>query len=391
MNLDSRLSSALHALVHMARRSGPVTSEELGRSMQANPVVVRRTMAGLREAGLVRAEKGRGGGWSIHRDPAAITVRAVHAALGEPSVVASGLRSRLPGCLVEEAVNSALDGAFGEAEALVLDRLGAITLARLVDDVDRLARARDPHQGAPPTRGETPVSTPPDVIQAFDAHAEGYDRTLTPLLPLKGVLHLLLQCQLAGLPDAARVLVVGAGTGAEVRYLAPLFPRWTFVLVDPAQAMLAVAQRHALAEGFVDRCAFHAGRVATLEDGGFDAATSVLVSHFLTDAGERQAYFADIARRLRPGGLLFNADLCAETAGDGFAAVMDLWLTLTGMPEERRASFRGAFGRDVAAHGPRQVEAMIARAGFSTPVPVFQAALIRAWTAVRAGDRSGGS
>lgn len=145
MNLDSRLSSALHALLHMARHTGPVTSDELGRCMQTNPVVVRRTMAGLREARLVRAEKGRGGGWSINRDPSAITVRDVHAARGEPSVFAVGIRNRLPDCLVEQAVNGALDGAFREAEALLLGRLGAVTLAQLADDLNRRVAARGGH------------------------------------------------------------------------------------------------------------------------------------------------------------------------------------------------------------------------------------------------------
>jgi DNA-binding IscR family transcriptional regulator len=151
MNLDSRLSSALHALLHMAGRPGPVTSEELGRCMQANPVVVRRTMAGLRRAGLVRTEKGRGGGWSIHRELSVITVRDVHAALGDPSVFAVGLRNRRPECLVEQAVNGVLEGALGEAEALLMERLGAVTLATLADDLQHRMRAHGRHDGAHPS------------------------------------------------------------------------------------------------------------------------------------------------------------------------------------------------------------------------------------------------
>lgn len=151
MNLDRRLSTALHALLHMAGSAGPVTSEVLGRCMQANPVVVRRTMAGLREAGLVRAEKGRGGGWSIHRAISEITVLDVHAALGGPSVFALGPRSRRPDCRVEQVVNGALDGALVEAEALLMARLGALTLARLAEDLDHPAASHDRHAGAPPS------------------------------------------------------------------------------------------------------------------------------------------------------------------------------------------------------------------------------------------------
>lgn len=228
------------------------------------------------------------------------------------------------------------------------------------------------------------MSTTPTVTQAFDAHAEAYDRHLEPILTVKHLLHRLIQCQFSGLPDAARILVVGAGTGAEARFLAPTFPQWQFTLVDPSEAMLCVGRRHAVAEGFADRCAFHVGRVSSLKGDAFDAATSVLVSHFLSDAADRNAYFAEIARRLKPGGLLFNADLCADLEGPSFESLMGLWLTLAGVPDDRKASFRAAFGKQIAAHGPAEVEAMTARAGFSAPAQCFQAALIRGWTAIRA-------
>lgn len=224
----------------------------------------------------------------------------------------------------------------------------------------------------------------PTITQAFDAtHAEAYDRSLTRILAIKDTLHLLMRWQLADLPDDARILVAGAGTGAEVRFLAPLFPQWRFTLVDPSAAMLDVGRRHAEAEGFAERCVFHAGLVSSLSADPFDAATSILVSHFLADAAERQAYFAAIAARLKPGGRLFNADLCADVEAPSFAAVMDLWLSLAGMPDERKPMFRSAFGKTLAAHGPAEVEAMITRAGFNAPVQCFQAALIRAWMASR--------
>jgi len=60
MSRDSRLSGVLHILLHMAERQGPVTSEALAKIMQTNPVVIRRTLAGLRERGYVRSEKGHG-------------------------------------------------------------------------------------------------------------------------------------------------------------------------------------------------------------------------------------------------------------------------------------------------------------------------------------------
>src|SRR5262245_23249210 len=80
MRRDSRLSDVLHVLLHMAEHSGPVTSEVLARALTTNPVIVRRVMAGLRERGYVRSEKGHGGGWVLARDLAEITLRDVYEA-----------------------------------------------------------------------------------------------------------------------------------------------------------------------------------------------------------------------------------------------------------------------------------------------------------------------
>ena len=144
MTRDSRLSGVLHVLLHLAEHEGPATSEMLARAMQTNPVVVRRVLAGLRDRGLVRSERGHGGGWTLGCDLAAVTLRDVYDALGAPTLLAIGNRSEAPDCLVEQAVNAALDHAFDEAEAILLASLGDVTLAALSADFHRRLRAR-PH------------------------------------------------------------------------------------------------------------------------------------------------------------------------------------------------------------------------------------------------------
>ncbi len=134
MRRDSRLSGVLHVLLHMAEQDAPVTSEVLAKAMDTNPVVIRRIMAGLRDQGYVRSEKGHGGGWTLARDLATISLRDIYQALGQPSLLAIGNRTEAPGCLVEQAVNAALNKAFDDAEALLLARLADVTLARLSAD-----------------------------------------------------------------------------------------------------------------------------------------------------------------------------------------------------------------------------------------------------------------
>jgi len=142
MKTDTRLSGVLHILLHMAGQDRPATSEILARAMTTNPVVVRRILAGLRERGLVRSEKGHGGGWSLARPLSEITLRDVHKALGGPAVLAIGNRAEAPACLVELAVNAALDDVFDQAEAVLLQGLGEVTLAALSADFQARLTAR---------------------------------------------------------------------------------------------------------------------------------------------------------------------------------------------------------------------------------------------------------
>jgi DNA-binding IscR family transcriptional regulator len=141
MKQSSQLSDILHVLLHMAEGDGPTTSDSLAAAMGTNPVVLRRLMTGLREAGLVASAKGHGGGWVISCPLDRITLRDVHAALGAPRLVSLGFREDRPQCLVAQAVNESLGAAVQEAEAGLLKRLGTVTLAVLSRDIHRrLAR-----------------------------------------------------------------------------------------------------------------------------------------------------------------------------------------------------------------------------------------------------------
>ncbi|USG63252.1 Rrf2 family transcriptional regulator [Sneathiella marina] len=115
----------------MAASEYPVKSEILARVMQTNPVVIRRILGRLRDCDLVRSEKGHGGGWTLACNLEVVTLRDIHVALGAPGLIAIGNRNETPSCLVEKAVNAALNDTFKEAEALLLDRFGRVTLATL--------------------------------------------------------------------------------------------------------------------------------------------------------------------------------------------------------------------------------------------------------------------
>ena len=145
MRNDSRLSRMLHVLLHMAQRDGPVTSDQIARMLGTNPVVVRRTMAGLRDAGYVRSEKGHGGGWEIATDLAKVSLLDIHRAVGGLRIFTIGNEHPNPECAVEKVVNEAVEDALREAEELLIARLRSVSLAEL-------ARSFDAHCAAEQTQ-----------------------------------------------------------------------------------------------------------------------------------------------------------------------------------------------------------------------------------------------
>lgn len=139
--MTSRFTMALHALGMIAleaERSGgaPVTSETLAASINTNPVVVRRVLAGLRRAGLVKTRRGVGGGVVLARPAEKISLRAVWEALegGEP-LIGRHPAGPNPHCPTACCVAAYLEQLYGHAEAALKASLGEVTLAELGRDV----------------------------------------------------------------------------------------------------------------------------------------------------------------------------------------------------------------------------------------------------------------
>ncbi len=221
-----------------------------------------------------------------------------------------------------------------------------------------------------------------DTIAMFDEHATTYDQTWRAMAPLRDALQLVIDNVFARLPDDATVLCVGAGTGAEILYFAERHPGWRFTAVEPSGPMLDVFREKSRAHGIASRCVFHHGFLETLPDGApFDAATSLLVSQFVTDPAQRQAFFRSIAQRLRSGGWFASADLACDMTSDAGKRLLDVWFEMMSVAPEMRERAKGLYGAQVAVVPPDAVGDLIREGGFDDPVRCFQSGLIHAWFA----------
>ena len=220
--------------------------------------------------------------------------------------------------------------------------------------------------------------------------ATTYDQAQARVAPIMDALRLLVCLSFSDLPPEARILCVGVGTGAELFALAAAYPRWSFTAVEPAAPMLETCLHKAAELGVADRCKFHLGYLDSLEDAGpFDAATCLLVSHFLTDRKERIAFFGQIATRLRPGGLLASADLAADLDSPAFATLLPIWrkmLIHSGQPVEVVESYLAALRGGVAVLPPPEVASIIEAGGFREVTAFFQSLLIHGWISRRAAQ-----
>lgn len=131
MKRNSRLSLALHTLSHMAGDPDRVrTSADIADHAGTNPVVVRRVLGKLREAGLLTSEKGHAGGWRLARAPQQITLADVYIALDERLVATDAARDA-PVCSVEHALHARVSVVLEEIEQSLVQRLSETSISEV--------------------------------------------------------------------------------------------------------------------------------------------------------------------------------------------------------------------------------------------------------------------
>lgn len=135
--MNSRFALAMHVLALLAieNRSEPSSSEYLARSASTNPVVIRRLLGALRNAGLVTVQPGSRGGTSLARRPEQITLFEVYHAVGDGRLFSPGTRRSNPFCICGRNAQVIVD-VFSRTETAAEEVLAGITIAQLARDIE---------------------------------------------------------------------------------------------------------------------------------------------------------------------------------------------------------------------------------------------------------------
>lgn len=154
-------------------------------------------------------------------------------------------------------------------------------------------------------------------------YAKGVRRTLPTYDVMYKMAHSYLRQDIG---EKASILIVGAGGGTELEVFGVDNTGWSFTAVDPSTSMLAAAESKTRELGLRDRVNFLNGTVADLvESNLYDAATNMLVLHFIDGMEEKRRTLRKINRLLKPGAPFVIASMFGEPGQEEFEGKVRLW------------------------------------------------------------------
>jgi tRNA (cmo5U34)-methyltransferase len=222
--------------------------------------------------------------------------------------------------------------------------------------------------------------TPPVGVEEYDSAIRSFCGAYEEIFKLSYC------CLKTTLQAHARVLVVGAGTGMEISEFAPLNPGWSFLGVDPSAKMLSLARKKISQKKIGNKISLVQGYVDDLaEKERFDAASCILVMHFLKDDGAKLDLLRSISRRLKPGAPLVLVDGCGRPGSNAFKENLKAWKQYPVMhglePDFVEKAFNKTILRMVQFVPESRILGLLKEAGFTKVFKYYSAFLYSGWIA----------
>jgi Rrf2 family protein len=172
MSTNSRFAVAVHVLTLMAwSGEEPLKSEQVAESVNTNPVVIRRMLLELAEAGLVISQTGSLGGTRLATDPAETTLLDIYKALECGGVFSLHRQPPSPDCPVGVNIETVLGDVLQEVDSAVEQVLAQISIN---DVVQRLKPCRETTLDAKNHHKREQVSLPDIRAGARNRRAKAY-------------------------------------------------------------------------------------------------------------------------------------------------------------------------------------------------------------------------
>ena len=128
---SSRFVVAVHVMSLLAHygKNGPVCSGIIAKSVDTNPVVIRRLMSQLEGSSLVVSTSGRAGGFVLARSAEEISLSEIYQAVEDEQVFRTHRNSQNPNCETAKQIFNALMPRLAEASKAMTHALSRTKLS----------------------------------------------------------------------------------------------------------------------------------------------------------------------------------------------------------------------------------------------------------------------
>ena len=140
MQISSRFTIAIHMLTCMEtfKEEHKITSDFLAASINVNPVIIRRILSQLKDAGLIEVKRGTGGA-AVRKPLDEITFLNIYRAVEciEENTLFHFHENPNPNCPVGKNIHNILDDKLHRVQAAMERELESITLADVMEDLGK--------------------------------------------------------------------------------------------------------------------------------------------------------------------------------------------------------------------------------------------------------------
>jgi len=136
MAVSTQFSIAVHLMAGLGCYTGKdVTSTYLANSVNTSPSFVRRVLAKLSKANLVRTTMGKSGSCSLAKKPEDISLLEIYKAVGAPKAFSIHDYPVQTSCKVSCKIKDSMDGVLDKVQRSFEESLKGITLAEVISDI----------------------------------------------------------------------------------------------------------------------------------------------------------------------------------------------------------------------------------------------------------------
>ena len=134
---NTRFATAIHIMTILGNNPEEWhTSDWLAGSINVNPVIIRKEISVLREAGLVESRKGKDGGCRVAKNTNDISISDIYRAVKNSEILGRKNQNPNPKCEIGKEINQNLEVLFSETDDLVVSFLKNKSLKSFIEQFD---------------------------------------------------------------------------------------------------------------------------------------------------------------------------------------------------------------------------------------------------------------